>query len=71
MLGRCVSGDEDMRLLSQEIISDNIAKSSENIMRNRVPPLQNSKNLHAKMAALPPFFDAIFSSFGGVELDFS
>ena len=33
-------------------------------MRERVPPVQNSNNLHAKLAAKPPTFGALLFSFG-------
>ena len=37
-------------------------------MRERVPPLQNSKKGHQKWAASPPTLRAGFSSFGGVDI---
>ena len=42
------------------------AKTSRKVMRERVPPFQNSKNLYAKWAAKPPTFGALFPSFGRV-----
>ena len=47
------------------VISDKFANFSQNIMRNRVPPLQNSKNPHAKWAAKPPFLVPFFRVLGG------
>ena len=52
-------------LLSRAVISDNFANSSEHIMRNRVPPLQNSKNPHTKCAAKPPFLVPFFEFWRG------
>ena len=52
-------------LLSRAVISDHVANSSENIMRNRVPPLQNLKNPHAKWAAKPPFLVPFFKFWRG------
>ena len=43
------------------------AKTSRKITRERVPPLQNSKNPYAKWAAKPPTFGALLLNFGGVE----
>ena len=34
------------------------------------PPRQDSKNPHAKLAAKPPKFGALFLSFGGVAIVF-
>ena len=36
-------------------------------MRKRVPPLHNSKNPQAKLAAKPPALGALFSNIRGVE----
>ena len=47
-----------------------LAKISSTIMRQRGPP-QNSKILHAKVAAKPPSAGALFSSVGGVDYVFS
>ena len=58
------------KILSRVIISDYTAKTSGNIMRNRVPHLQNSENPHAILAAKPSIFGTLFPSFGGVVLDF-
>ena len=55
-------------IVSSEIINGQRAKTSRRTMRERVAPFQNSKNPHAKWAAKPPTFGALFSSFGGVEL---
>ena len=41
-------------VLSSERINGQRAKTSRKTMRERVPPLQNSKNPHAKWAAKPP-----------------
>ena len=54
-------------LLSSERINGQRAKTSRKTMRERVPPLQNSKNPHAKWAAKPPTFGTLFWSFGGLE----
>ena len=55
-------------ILSTERVNGRRAKTSRKTMRERVPSLQSSKNPHAKWAAKPPTFGALFSSFGGVEL---
>ena len=57
-------------VLSRARISVNFANSSENIMRNRVPPLQNFKKGYQKIAAKPPFGCAVSASIGGGKLDF-
>ena len=54
-------------LLSWAVVNGPRAKTSRKTMRERVPPLQNSKNLHAKWAAKLPTFGALLSSFEGVE----
>ena len=46
--------------LSSERINGQRAKTSRKNMRKRVPSLQNSKNPHAKWAAKPPNFGALF-----------
>ena len=56
------------RILTWAVINGPRAKTSRKNMRERVPPLQNSKNPHANWAAKPPTFGTPFSSFGGVEL---
>ncbi len=40
-------------VLSRAGVSDNLAKTSENVMRICVPPLQHSKKGRPKVAALP------------------
>ena len=57
----------DWRSVSSQQINGHRAKTSRKTMRQRVPPLQNSKNPHAKRAAKPPTFGALFSGSGGVE----
>ena len=47
-------------LLSSERLNGRRAKTSRKTMRERVPPLQNSKHPHAKWAAKPPPFGALF-----------
>ena len=49
------------------MISDSFANTSSKTMRERVPPLQNFRTLHAILATKPPIFGAAFLSFGGVE----
>ncbi len=47
-------------LMLSERINGQRAKTSRKTMRERVPPLQNSKNPHAKWAAKPLTFRALF-----------
>ena len=54
-------------MLTSERINGLRAKHSGKTMRERVPPLQNSKNPHAKRAAKPRTFAALFWSFGSVR----
>ena len=54
-------------LLSWAVINGPRATTSRKTMRERVPPLQNSKNGHQRWAASPPTLRAGFSSLGGVE----
>ena len=54
-------------VLSSERINGQRAKTSRKAVRERVPPLQNSKKGHQKWAASPPTLRAGFSSFEGVE----
>ena len=53
-------------ILWRAVISDSFANSLENIMRNRVPALQNSRNLHVVLGAKPPIFDTYLWGFWGV-----
>ena len=48
-------------LLSWEMINGRRAKTSRKAMRERVPPLRNSNNPHAKWAAKPSTFGALVS----------
>ena len=50
-------------LLSLEIINDSLAKSLRKTMGKRVPTPPKLENPHAKWAAKPPIFGALFSSF--------
>ena len=55
-------------LLSSERINGQRAKTLRKSMRGRAPPFQNPKNPHAKLAAKPPTFGALFLNFRGVEI---
>ena len=59
-----VSGGFVLLLLSWAVINGPRARTSRKTMRERVPPLQNSKKGHQKWAASPPTLRAGFSSFG-------
>ena len=52
-------------LLSTEGISERFAKTSRNIMRERVPPLQNSKNGHQKYGFAAHFVCGVFGCWRG------
>ena len=65
---RCDGSPAVSSVLSPEAISEIFAKILRKNTRERVPPLQNSKDPHTKLAAKPPTFGDLFLTLEGVEL---